>query len=78
MLFSLLLANITILLCLLFLFLVVFNNFFFFFYFNFFFFFLFYEKIENTKLKLDLTIPTGAPITVANDATDKAINDLSK
>ena len=35
-------------------------------------------KIENAKLKLDLTIPTGAPITVANDATDKAINDLSK
>ena len=42
-------------------------------------------KIENTRLKLELTIPTGAPITVANDAikmlpivTDKTINDLSK
>ena len=77
MLFSLLLANITILLCLLFLFLVVFNNFFFFIL-IFFFFFWVSAKIENAKLKLDLTIPTGAPITVANDATDKAINDLSK
>ena len=84
MLFSLLLANITILLCLLFLFLVVFNNFLFFYLF-FLFFFGFSAKIENAKLKLDLTIPTGAPITVANDAiemllvlTDKAINDLSK
>ena len=40
-------------------------------------------EIENTKLKLALTIPTGAPITVANDAiemlpvvTDKTIADL--
>ena len=40
---------------------------------------------ENARLKLTLTIPTGAPITVANDAielllvvTDKTINDLSK
>ena len=42
-------------------------------------------EIENARLKLVLTIPTGAPITVANDAiemlpvvTDKTINDLSK
>ena len=40
-------------------------------------------EIENVRLKLALTIHTGAPITVANDAiemlpvfTDKAINDL--
>ena len=26
-------------------------------------------EIENARLKLALTIPTGAPITVANDAT---------
>ena len=42
-------------------------------------------EIKNTRLKLALTIPTGAPITVANDAiemlpvvTDKTINDLLK
>ena len=42
-------------------------------------------EIEHAKLKLALTIPTGAPITVANDAikmlpvvTDKTINDFSK
>ena len=42
-------------------------------------------KIENATLELALAIPTGAPITVANDAiemlpvvTDKTINDLSK
>ena len=42
-------------------------------------------EIENARLKLALTIPTGAPITVANDAIetlpvviDKTINDLSK
>ena len=57
-----------------FLFLVVFNSF-----------FTISAKIENAGLKLALTIPTGAPITVANDgiellpvATDKTINDLSK
>ena len=40
-------------------------------------------KFEDIRLKLALTIPTGAPITVANDAigmlpavTEKAINDL--
>ena len=39
-------------------------------------------EIENARVKLALTIPTGAPITVANDAiemlpvaTDKKIND---
>ena len=42
-------------------------------------------EIENARVKLALTIPTGAPITVANDAIemlpvaiDKTINDLSK
>ena len=42
-------------------------------------------KIENARLKLALTIPTGVPMTVANDALevllvvkDKTINDLSK
>ena len=58
-----------------FLFLVVFNSFF----------FTIPVEIENARLKLALAIPTGAPITVANDAiemlpvvTDKTINDLSK
>ena len=39
----------------------------------------------KARLKLTLTIPTGAPTTVANDAIemlpvviDKTINDLSK
>ena len=42
-------------------------------------------EIKNARIKLALTIPTGAQITVANDAiemlpvvTDKTINDLSK
>ena len=42
-------------------------------------------EIENARLKLALTISTGAPITVANVAIetlpvviDKKINDLSK
>ena len=42
-------------------------------------------EIENTRLKSALTIPTGAPITVANNAIEilpvfigKAIKDLSK
>ena len=42
-------------------------------------------EIESARLKLTLTIPTDAPITVANDATetlpvviDKTINELSK
>ena len=42
-------------------------------------------EIQNARLKLALTIPTGASMTVLNDAievlavvTDKTINDLSK
>ena len=42
-------------------------------------------EIEHARLKLELTISTGALITVANDAiemlpvvTEKTINDLSK
>ena len=58
-LFILLLANITILLCFFFLFVVVFNNF-----------FMIPVEIENTRLKLALAIPTGAPITVVNDAIE--------
>ena len=74
MLFNLLLASITIILYFLFLFSLVFNNF-----------FTIPVVIENAKLKLALAIPTGAPITVANDAidipsfaADKTIKDLSK
>ena len=74
MLFNLFLANVTILLYFFFLFLVVLNSF-----------LTTLVKIENARLKLALTIPTGAPITVANDAiemlpvvADKTINDLSK
>ena len=74
MLFNFLLANITILLCFFFLSLVVFNNF-----------FTIPVEIENARLKLALAIPTGAPITVANDAiemlllvADNTIKDLSK
>ena len=74
MLFNLLLARITILLCLFFLFLVVFNSF-----------FIIPIEIQNARLKLELTIPTGALITVANNAiemlpvvTDIRINDLPK
>ena len=44
------------LLCFFFLFLLVFNIF-----------FTIPVKIENAKLKLALTIPTGPPITVSND-----------
>ena len=74
MLFNFLLASITILLCFFFLFLVVFNSI-----------FTIPVEIENARLKLALTIPIGAPITVANDAIemlpvviDKTINDLLK
>ena len=42
-------------------------------------------EIKNARLKLKFIIPTGAPMTVANDAiemlpvvTDKTINDLLK
>ena len=75
MLFSLLLANITILLWFFFfLFLVAFNSF-----------FTTPVRIENARLKLALTIPTRDPITVANYAiemlpvvTYKTVNDLWK
>ena len=59
MLFDLLLANITILLSFFFLLLIVFNSF-----------LTILVKIDIERLKLALTIPTGVPITVANDATD--------
>ena len=71
MLFDLLLANITILLSFFLLLLVVFNSF-----------PTILVKIDIERLKLALTIPTGVPITVANDATemlpaaaDKTINE---
>ena len=73
MIFNLLLANITILLCFFFLFLIVFKSF-----------FTNPDVIENVRPQLAPIIPAGAPITVANDAiemlpvaTDKTINDLS-
>ena len=59
MLFNLLLANITILFCFFFLFLVVFKSF-----------FTIPVEIENARLKLALVIPTGATMTVANDAIE--------
>ena len=72
MLFNLLLASITIYFAF-FLFLVVFNSF-----------FTIPVEIKNARLKLALAIPTGAPITVANNAieilpvvTGKTINDLT-
>ena len=74
MLFNLLLANITILLCFLFLFLVLFNSF-----------FMIPVETENARLKFAFTIPIKAPIKVTNDAIemlpvvlDKTINELSK
>ena len=74
MLFNLLVAKITILLCFFFLCFVVFNSF-----------FMIPVEIENARLKLALAIPTGAPITVKNGAiemllvvTDKTITDLPK
>ena len=73
-LFNLLLANIIVSLSFFFLFRVVFNNF-----------FTIPVAIENGKLKFVLAVPTGASITVANDATetlppvaDKTIKDLWK
>ena len=56
MLFNLLLTSITILLCFFLLFIVVFNSF-----------FMIPVEIENARLKLALTIHTGAPITVATE-----------
>ena len=58
MLFNLLLASTTILLCF-FLFLLVFNSF-----------FTIPVVIENAGLQLALSIPTGVPITVANDTVE--------
>ena len=73
MLFRLLLANITILLCFFVVFFVAFNSF-----------LTIVVEIESARLKPTLAIHTGAPITVANDAvevlpvvTDKTINELS-
>ena len=62
LLFNLLLARITILLCFFFLFLVVFIYLFIFFAIS--------VQIENARLKLVLVIPAGAPMTVANDAIE--------
>ena len=59
MLFNLLLANITILLCFFCLFLIICKNF-----------FTNPVIIENARLQLTLIIPTGAPITLANDAIE--------
>ena len=59
LLFNLLLASITILLCFSFLFLVVFKSF-----------FTNPVVIENARLQLALIISAGAPITVANDAIE--------
>ena len=74
MLFNLLLASITILLCSFFLFLIVFKNF-----------FTNFDVIENVKPQLAPIIPGEAPITAANyaiemllDNIDKTFNDLSK
>ena len=74
MLFNLLLANITILLCFFFLFLIAFKNL-----------FTNPDVTENLQLQLAPIIPAGTPILVANDATeilpdniDKIFNDLSK
>ena len=59
MLFNLLLANTTILLCFFFLFFIVFKNF-----------FTNLDVTENVKLQLAPIIRAGAPITVANDAIE--------
>ena len=73
-LFNLLVANITILLYFSSYFLGFFNSF-----------FTIPVETENARLYLALVIPTGAPMTVSNDATemlplitDKTINDFSK
>ena len=73
MLFNLLLANITILLCFFFLFLIVFKTL-----------FTNPDVIENIKPQLAPITPAGTPLTVANDAIemlpddiDKTFNDLS-
>ena len=74
MLFNLLLASITILLCFFFLFLIVFKNF-----------FANPDVIENVRPQLAPIVPAGTPVTVVNDAIEmlpdnmhKTFNDLSK
>ena len=74
MLFNLLLASITILLCFFFLFLIVFKNI-----------FANPDVIKNVRPQLAPIIPAGFQITVANDAIeilpdniDKTFNDISK
>ena len=74
MLFNLLLASITVLLCFFFLILIVFKNI-----------FTNRDVIENVRPQPAPIIPAGAPITVANDAIemlpaniDKTFTDLSK
>ena len=59
MLFNLLLASITILLCFFFWFLVVYNSF-----------FTIPVEIENARLKLALTFSTGPLVIVPNDAIE--------
>ena len=59
MLFDLVLASITVLLCFFFLFLIVFENF-----------FTNPDVIENVKPQLVPIIPAGAPVTVVNDAIE--------
>ena len=75
MLFNLLLANVAILSCFFFLISYCFLQFL----------FLIAVEIKNAKLKPTLAIPTGAAMTVPNDAiemvpvvTDKAVSDLSR
>ena len=72
--FNLLLASITIALCFFFSFLVILNNF-----------FILPVVKENIKLKLELAIPTAAPIILAEEiidipplVADKTIKILSK
>ena len=74
MLFNLLVASITILLCFSFLFLIAFKNF-----------STIPDVIEKVKPQLAPIIPAAAPIILANDAIDilpddidKTFNDLSK
>ena len=65
--FNLLFANAIILLCFLFPFLVTFSN------------DLFIPVLTvNIKVKEELSIPTGKPITVAYEATLKVLNDADK
>ena len=74
MLFNLLLASITILLCFFFLFLIVFKNF-----------FTNPDVIKNVKPQLAPIIPEGTQVALVNDAIemlphniDKTFNDLAK